>query len=77
MKTGLTMTGTTFVVMAVILVVSTFVTHLSALTSIASVLLLGLIADVSSTWFMNAGILKWHIEEMGTRHGKGRGRRRK
>jgi len=65
MKTGLTMTGTTFVVMAVILVVSTFVTHLSALTSIASVLLLGLIADVSSTWFMNAGILKWHIEESG------------
>jgi preprotein translocase subunit SecF len=64
-KTGLTMTGTTFVVMVVVLLVSTFFTHLSALTSIASVLLLGLLADVTSTWFMNAGILKWYIEEKG------------
>jgi preprotein translocase subunit SecF len=64
-KTGLTMTGTTFVVMLVVLFVSEFFTHLSALTSIASVLLIGLIADVTSTWFMNAGILKWYIEEKG------------
>jgi preprotein translocase subunit SecF len=66
-KTGLTMTGTTFVVMLVVLLVSTFFTHLSALTSIASVLLLGLMADVTSTWFMNAGILKWYIEEKGSK----------
>lgn len=75
MKTGLTMTGTTFVVMVVVLAVSTLVTHLSALTSIASVLLLGLIADVTSTWFMNAGILKWHIEEMSGRSRKAHGNR--
>jgi preprotein translocase subunit SecF len=66
-KTGLTMTGTTFVVMLVVLMVSALFTHLSALTSIASVLLLGLLADVSSTWFMNAGILKWYIEEKGSK----------
>jgi preprotein translocase subunit SecF len=66
-KTGLTMTGTTFVVMVVVLLVSSFFTHLSALTSIASVLLLGLLADVTSTWFMNAGILKWYIDEKGSK----------
>ena len=65
LKTGLTMTGTTFVVMVVVLAVSIFFTHLDELTSIASVLLLGLLADVTSTWFMNAGILKWYIEEKG------------
>jgi preprotein translocase subunit SecF len=67
LKTGLTMTGTTFVVMVVVLIVSTFFTHLQELTSIASVLLLGLLADVTSTWFMNAGILKWYIEEKGSK----------
>ncbi|MFZ2454864.1 MAG: hypothetical protein WAX07_00075 [Candidatus Altiarchaeia archaeon] len=70
-KTGLTMTGTTVVVMVVVLLVSTFFTHLAALTSIASVLLLGLLADVTSTWFMNAGILKWYVEEKGDRIKKG------
>ncbi len=68
-KTGLTMTGTTFVVMLVVLIVSELFTHLSALTSIASVLLLGLMADVCSTWFMNAGILKWYLEEKGGKLG--------
>jgi preprotein translocase subunit SecF len=70
-KTGLTMTGTTVVVMVVVLLVSTFFTHLAALTSIASVLLLGLLADITSTWFMNAGILKWYVEEKGDRIKKG------
>jgi preprotein translocase subunit SecF len=64
-KTGLTMTGTTFVVMLVVVIVSATLTHLSALASIAAVLLLGLFADVMSTWFMNAGILKWYQEERG------------
>jgi len=66
-KTGLTMTGTTFVVMIVVFIVSTVFTHVATLASIASVLLIGLVADVASTWFMNAGILKWYIEERGGR----------
>lgn len=61
-RTGLTMTGTTFVVMIVVYVVSTML-DVSALASIASVLVLGLIADVMTTWFMNAGMLKWYLEE--------------
>jgi len=64
-KTGLTMTGTTFVVMIVVFIVSTTLTHVATLASIASVLILGLTADVASTWFMNAGILKWYLEERG------------
>jgi preprotein translocase subunit SecF len=70
LQTGLTMTGTTFVVMLVVFIVSTVFTHVSTLASISSVLVLGLMADVASTWFMNAGILKWYIEERGGRFTK-------
>ncbi|RLI92987.1 MAG: protein translocase subunit SecF [Candidatus Altiarchaeales archaeon] len=63
MKTGLTMTGTTIVVMIVIILVSTTVFQIEILASIASVLLIGLLGDLTTTWFMNAGILKWYIEE--------------
>ena len=65
MKTGLTMTGTTLVVMLVILIISSILTQISTLGSIASVLLLGLLADLATTWFMNAGVLKWYVEEKG------------
>ncbi|HDH41844.1 MAG TPA: protein translocase subunit SecF [Candidatus Altiarchaeales archaeon] len=65
MKTGLTMTGTTIVVMIVIILVSTTVFQIEILASIASVLLIGLLGDLTTTWFMNAGILKWYIEEKG------------
>jgi len=65
MKTGLTMTGTTIVVMVVIILVSTTVFQIEILTSIASVLLIGLVGDLTTTWFMNAGILKWYVEEKG------------
>jgi preprotein translocase subunit SecF len=64
-KTGLTMTGITMVVMAVILIVSTFVFRIDVFASISSVLLLGLVGDVFMTWFTNTGILKWYVEEHG------------
>lgn len=69
MKTGMTMTITTLMVMFVILVISTTMTQINTLSSIASVLFIGLSADIMGTWFMNAGILKWYLE--------GKGRRRK
>lgn len=62
MKTGLTMTGTTLSVMAVIFVVSSTITQIPTFYNIAAVLLLGLTADLATTWFTNAGILKWHME---------------
>lgn len=63
MKTGLTMTGTTIAVMVVIIIVSTTLFQIGILTSIASVLLVGLLGDLMTTWLMNAGILKWYVEE--------------
>jgi preprotein translocase subunit SecF len=69
MKTGLTMTGTTLAVMVVVYVVSTKLTQIYTLKNIASVLLLGLMADLFTTWFTNAGILKWYLEKPGRRRG--------
>lgn len=63
MKTGLTMTGTTLVALSVLLIISSMVTQIEILTSITSVLLIGLIADITTTWFMNAGVLKWYLEQ--------------
>ena len=65
MKTGLTMTITTLTVMVVIVIISSVITQIATLTSIASVLVLGLLADITTTWFMNAGILKWYMDEKG------------
>jgi len=65
MKTGLTMTLTTLCVMLVILVISTVVIRIDIMADISSVLLLGLTGDIISTWLMNAGILKWYVEEKG------------
>lgn len=77
MKTGLTMTGTTIAVMVVIIIVSTTLFQIEILTSIASVLLVGLLGDLTTTWLMNAGILKWYVEEkrgkIGLRRLLGRG----
>jgi preprotein translocase subunit SecF len=66
-KTGLTMTLTTLTVMIVVLLISTFITHVATLQSISSVLVMGLVADIASTWFMNAGIMKWYVEEKGAK----------
>ena len=63
MKTGLTMTGTTLAVMMVVYIVSTTLTQIYTLRNIAEVLLLGLFGDLFTTWFTNAGLLKWYIEE--------------
>lgn len=59
MKTGLTMSLTTISAVAVLLVVAAS----SVLTQIASVLLIGLVADILNTWVMNAGLLRWHMEK--------------
>jgi len=63
MKTGLTMTGTTLSVMIVVYAVSSTLTQIVTLKNIASVLLIGLFGDLFTTWFTNAGLLKWYIEE--------------
>ncbi|MCK4491330.1 MAG: hypothetical protein KAU03_01815 [Candidatus Altiarchaeales archaeon] len=65
MKTGLTMTGTTMAVMIVIIILSNTLLKIEVIPDIAAVLLIGLVGDLISTWFMNAGILKWYMGEKG------------
>jgi preprotein translocase subunit SecF len=70
--TGLTMTGAAIVAFTVLFLVSSFagVFGLSAipvLSSIAIVMLFGLVADVINTWFFNAGLLKWYMESPAAR----------
>ncbi len=61
METGLTMTGTTLAALVVLFFVSSFV-GVEVISQIAIVLLFGLLADVISTWLMNAPILLWYTE---------------
>jgi len=61
MKTGLMMTATMIGAMAVTIVVTTFVIQIQTLQSIATVLMFGLIADIFTTWWTNAGLLKWYL----------------
>jgi len=63
MKTGLTMTGAAIVALGVMFIISSMVTQIETLAAITSVLLIGLFADVATTWFMNTGILKWYLEQ--------------
>ena len=62
MKTGLTMTLTTLVALSTLFIVSS-IFQILPLKVVASVLLLGLAADLITTWFMNTGILKWYLEK--------------
>ena len=64
MKTGITMSVTTIVAMMVLYLVVTFIVPVAeTLKNIAAVLLIGLIADLMTTWLTNAGILRYYISE--------------
>lgn len=69
--TGMTMTITTLIVMAVIILFSMTIVHSAGVTQIAKlntialVLFLGLVADIGSTWLTCTGIMKWYLEEKG------------
>ena len=68
-KTGLTLTITALISMIVLfIVVKLFIPAASVLEEISAVLILGLVSDLLSTWLMNFGILKWHVEHRGGRH---------
>lgn len=60
-KTGVTMTGTTLGALAAL-----YITAISpVITEIASVLILGLIADLLLTWFQNAVLIRMYAEKKG------------
>lgn len=63
MKTGFTMAAAAIGSMvALYLVVYFFIPYAQVLDQIASVLIIGLVADVLATWLMNLGVLRWYME---------------
>jgi len=63
MKTGFTMAAAAIGSMVTLyLVVYFFMPYAYTLDQIASVLIIGLVADVLATWLMNLGILRWYLE---------------
>jgi len=59
MKTGFTMEATTFAVLAVMYIITTAV----ILKQIALILMLSIVIDTSSTWLMNAGLLRLYLKK--------------
>ncbi len=65
-KTGIVLSITALASMLVLfIVVKIFIPSAQVLADISAVLVMGLISDLMSTWLMNLGILKWHIERGG------------
>ncbi|MDR0912361.1 MAG: protein translocase subunit SecF [Methanobrevibacter sp.] len=62
MKTGITMSIAAIVSMVVLyLVTMIYIPEATTLSDIAAVLILGLLADIITTWFMNLGILRMYL----------------
>lgn len=63
MTTGFTMAAAAIGSMvALYLVVRFFMPYAQVLDQIASVLIIGLVADVLATWLFNLGVLRWYME---------------
>jgi len=63
MKTGVTMSISAIASMAALYLVTVFLMpEARVLSDIASVLIIGLLADILTTWLMNLGILRWYLE---------------
>lgn len=63
MKTGFTMAAAAIGSMVTLyVVVVLFIPYAQTLSQIASVLIIGLVADILATWLMNLGILRWYME---------------
>jgi len=61
-KTGLTMSGSAIMAVAVLFLVSYFTAASQALVQISSVLFLGLTVDTVSTWLQNSVVFKYYME---------------
>ncbi len=62
MKTGVMMTSTTLTAVLAMFVVS-YLIDIPILKAISIVLLFGLVMDLLNTWLLNAGVLRWYIEQ--------------
>ncbi len=62
-KTGFTMAITSISAMVTLFLVVIFIIpSAQTLADIAAVLIIGLVADMMTTWLMNLGILRWYVE---------------
>lgn len=59
--TGMTMTLTTLGALAAMIIIGVS----PVITQIATVLLIGLVVDIATTWLMNALTLRWYMERRG------------
>ncbi len=66
MKTGLTMTLTSFAAVFA----GYFFTQSETLKQIMLILLIGLTFDVLNTWIQNVGIIRWYMEKKSKKHAK-------
>ncbi|MFH1448121.1 MAG: hypothetical protein ABIG39_04620 [Candidatus Micrarchaeota archaeon] len=68
MKTGITMSSSTALAFAVLLILA-IVTHIPTYYQIAAVAICGLMGDIVATWCLNAVIVLWYVERKGM-HGR-------
>jgi len=62
-KTGLVMSASAISALGVLYIVVVFyIPYAQVLSEIAAVLIIGLLADLLTTWLMNLGILRWYLE---------------
>ncbi|GAB4313537.1 MAG: protein translocase subunit SecF [Methanobacteriaceae archaeon] len=62
-KTGLVMSASAISALSVLyIVVVLYIPYAQVLSEIAAVLIIGLLADLITTWLMNLGILRWYLE---------------
>ena len=78
MRTGLLMTTTTIAAFSTMFLVSTFLHYIipgippiPLLSQISLIVLIGLIADIFNTWFLNTGILRMYLAGSKTKAKKG------
>ena len=76
MRTGMLMTTSTIAAFLVMFIVSTFVHYIvpgippiPLLSQISLIVLIGLIADILNTWFLNAGILRMSLTRSKSKKG--------
>lgn len=64
MKTGLTMTATSFIA----IFIGYFFTQSETLRQIMLILMIGLAFDLLNTWIQNVGVLRWYMESKSKKH---------
>jgi preprotein translocase subunit SecF len=68
MKTGMTLTCAAIITFAILLVIS-YLVYIPTYFEISSIVLIGLLADLVTTWLSNTPLLLWYRERRHGSHG--------